>query len=786
MTESDTASRPSGPPHAGKSSLAAVGLTAVIAIPFLALRGGGSGLPAEVLIGLGVFMFFIAPGLLLHEFLLPDRRLPVIERLPVAIALSVGVWAGPGLLAYLLELRLSTLTALELAIIGGLALVALGRAIALPSAPAADFRAAPPAERLLAAIVLLALAGLALWTGAFRGPVIDWDYYNYISHVNKLVHWDRAALAHFAYKDAPPDPIHSYNIWALQWALIARWFDLGPIPLYLQSGFIMIPAGAAAFYALFRRLLPTRPALIGFFLFVCYQVFFGGLIFLGSDTFFPDDSQRMIVFPALLVLFLLYLERPATGLLVALSLSALGMSVVHVFWGMSFYLCAAGLAAWLWLDRIGAPAAVSAALRGKWKWIGWALMAALVFPFALGLAKMAVMWSVGDSRGLEPLINYTFASPTVEAWTWFFKWIAAPLLALAVLAWRKRPAEARPDSDELTRLTARVVAVIIAAAVIALPYVWLRFEATRATDWSQFGRNPYRAFITANVFILNPFKWSVGNPEMSFFPLFIPGYFLLPLLWRQARRDWPARLAVLALILVPAICFHPALASLFAKYLSLGYLRRMLRLAAPFSLLPTALALDWLIGFVGNKVAALRRPMTAGLIGLGFAFLVSLSCIPFAGSPEYYDRMFDKMVRVARAVPRGELPDDRRPFEAIARGGWFAPDAVIFSDIWTSFRLTAYLPQYVAVQAKPGTGIADQDERRLLELEFFDTRTDIERMREILDHFGADGVIVNRSPGYQLLGLPMGHLEAAGKLQADPSHFTLLFEDDDWLILKRR
>mgnify|MGYP000300732398 CR=1 FL=1 len=786
MTESDTPTRPSGPPPAGKSSLAVVGLTAAAAIPFLALRGG-AGLPAEALIGLGVFIFLIAPGLLLHELLFPDRRLPLIERLPVAIALSVGVWAGPGLLAYLLEMRLATSTAVELAVIGGLALASLGRAVTLPSVPATDPRAAPPAERLIAAAVLLALAGLALWTGAFRAPVIDWDYYNYISHVNKLVHWDRASLAHFAYKDAPPDPIHSYNIWALQWALIARWFDLGPIPLYLRSGFIMIPAGAAAFYALFRRLLPPRPALIGLFLFVCYHVFYGGLIFLGSDTFFPDDSQRMIVFPALLALFLLYLERPAPGLLVGLALSALGMSVVHVFWGMCFYLCLAGLAGWLWFDRIGAFSALSTTLlRDKWKWAGWALVAALAFPFTLGLAKMAVMWSDGDSRGAAPLINYTFASPGIEAWSWLFKWVAAPLAALAVLAWSKRPTVAPHNSDELTRLTARVIAAIIAAAVIALPYIWLRHQATQVTVWEQFGRNPYRAFITENVFILNPFKWSVGNPEMTFFPLFIPGYLLLPLLWRQAKKEWPARLAVVALLLVPAVCFHPALASLFAKYLSLGYLRRMLRLAAPFSLLPTALALDWLIGFIGGKLPALRRPAAASAAGLIAAFIISLACIPFAGSPEYYDRMFDKMVRVARAVPAGELPDDRRPFEAIARGGWFALDAVIFSDIWTSFRLTAYLPQYVAVQAKPGAGIADQDERRRLELEFFDTRTSIVRMREILDRFGAEGVIVNRSPSYQLLGLPMGHLEAAGKLKADPSHFTLLHNDDHWMVFKRR
>jgi len=781
MTEPDASS--AGPARAGASSLAVIGLVAVLTLSALLLRHGSAALPPEVLIGLGVFLFFIAPGLLLHELCLPDRRLPVIERLPVAIALSVGVWAGPGLLAYLLGLRLAVVTTVELAVIGGLGLAALARAVVLPSAPAPDPRAASAADRFLAAAVLLALAALALWTGAFRGATIDWDYFNYISHVNKLVAWDQAALTHFAYRDAPPDPIHSYNIWALQWALIARWFNLDPIPLYLRSGFVMIPAGAAAFYALFRRMLQPRPALFGLFLFVAYHVFYAGLIFLGSDTFFPDDSQRMIVFPALLVLFLLYLERPAPGLLVAVALTALGMSVVHVFWGMCFYLCAGGLAGWLWLDHLGAPAALAGALRGKWRGPAWAAVATLGAPFAAGLVKMAVMWSRGDSRGTEPLFDLGIASAGVEAWVWFIVGVALPLAALALIARPHRSPDPARD-DELMRLTARAAAVVIAAAVVALPYVWLRFEATAATNWSVFGRNPYRAFIDANLFILNPFKWSVGDPEMTFFPLFIPGCLLLPLLWRRARQDWPAKLALVALLLVPAICFHPALATLFAKYLSLGYLRRMLRLLAPFSLLPTALALDWLLAAAEKKFVALRRPALAGAAGLAAAVGLSVACIPFAGTPEYYDHMFGKMVTIARQAPPDSLLVDATPFEEIGKGGWFGPDDVIFSDIWTSYRLTAYLPQYVAVQQKPGTGIADQDERRLLEMEFFDGRTTAPRMRAILDRFGAAGVIVNRNPAYRLLGLPMGHPEAIGKLKADPAHFTLLRETGDWAIFR--
>ena len=121
-------------------------------------------------------------------------------------------------------------------------------------------------------------------------------------------------------------------------------------------------------------------------------------------------------------------------------------------------------------------------------------------------------------------------------------------------------------------------------------------------------------------------------------------------------------------------------------------------------------------------------------------------------------------------------------------GDWFEPDDVIFSDIWTSYRLTAYLPQYVAAQHKPGTGVADQDERRLIEVEFFDPRTTQSRRIEILDRFKARGVIVNRNPTYGLptYRLAADHPEMITILKEDPKYFELLFDEGDWAIFRRK
>ena len=135
---------------------------------------------------------------------------------------------------------------------------------------------------------------------------------------------------------------------------------------------------------------------------------------------------------------------------------------------------------------------------------------------------------------------------------------------------------------------------------------------------------------------------------------------------------------------------------------------------------------------------------------------------------------------------RDNLFFDDTPFIFLDKTNFIKDKDVIFSDIFTSFRITAYLPCYVACQHKPGVGIKDQDERRLEEVEFFEPKTSFSRMREILLKRRANWVVINSSPGYAIYGYPCGHPETITKLKYHSGLFELIYDKDDWAIFRMR
>lgn len=744
----------------------------------LLILSSGLKIPVEAMIGAGFVLFFVSPGMLFCVIMLARKRLTLLEYVPISIALSMGVWAFPGMAAYYLEWSLRTVIVFELSIIAVLLGLAMVRLVSSKGASGPGGQTYPWSY---GAVILTAVAlfVLAAWTGAFRGVGLDWDYFNYISAIKKLVVWDQASIAHFAYKDAPPDPIHSYNIWALQWAIIAKLFHLDPITLYARSALFTIPAAALSVYALARRLFSPDVARTAFFMYVCYHVIYGGLLFLGRTTFYPADTQWLVVFPACVVLYKLF-EKEGKGklwLLAGVALSVLGMSMVHVLWGLCFYLTIGSYALILLLKRLGVARAISAAWRdGKAKYIG-AMILLAGLPFLAVIVDCIVMARTPNPDGATPLLGIGWAFPP-RVYAAVF--VMVPALYFAWLAYKYRGPWQGGD-DPLTPAIIRAVLAIATCLVVAIPYIILRSQAIEATDWSAFGRNPYRAFITPTLFILNPFQRSLGNPNMTFYPLYIAGYLCLPALWFTGRKERGYLLALAALVLVPLICFHPVFATLFTGFFSLGYLRRLLRLAAIFSFFPAALVVNGAAGRIFNEES---RPLLNISLSFIVCALIGAACILFSAKPVYYNRMLKKTIVITQGSSKDSLIYDDTPYRLLERGGWFGPDDVIFSDMWTSYRLTAYLPQFVAVQQKPGTGVADQDERRRLELEFFDSRTGLPEMREILDSFQATGVVINRNPGYKIYNLPLAHPEAVGKIKKDPKHFELLLDQGDWVIFK--
>jgi hypothetical protein len=773
MSAGDAATRPRPTRLSPTRIVLLTGLIIAI-LALLAWRFPGR-LPPELRVAAGFALFFFLPGLLFIFTFFPGR-ISGLETYPAAIALSMGVWAFPGLIAYFLGLHLEAVIGMELAVLAALALGLAVRSQLFIAAPREADEPVGPAHVALAGGIALAVAAAGAWTGAFRGLLIDWDYYNYISAVNKLLAWGRASTAHFAYADAPPDPIHSYNVWALQWALIGRIYGLSAVELYLRSAFLTMPAAVLGIYALGRRLLSAEAGLAALILLAVHQTVFGGLMFLGTTTLFPDDSQWLAVFPIGVALFLRQGEVKAPGLTLGVALAALGMAITHVLWGLCFYVT---MLAYLLL-RLAETGGGARRLAAAWKSgkapallgaAGWAAV-----PILAGAVTVAVMAVRGDYSGRTPLLG---SDPGISAWIYALIFIVAPVLYVIHLTSSDRP---RLSGRELLSAAwARSAVLVLLCLLVAVPYAYLRWRAIHATNWAQFGRNPYQAFLTSAIFILNPLQRTLIDANMTFFPLYLLSYACLPVLLSRPGRGKGAALTVAIMFLVPLVCLHPVLATLFARYFSLGYLRRFLRLLAVFSYFPPAYALYLLARWVLP-----RRPLARGLLTAAAAAAISAACIPFPADPPYFHDLLKKTLTITRDHPRDSLLQDDTAFRAIAAGRWFKPDDVLFSDLWTSFRLTAYLPQFVAVQAKPGVGVKDQDERMQLLVEFYDPQTTLERMRAILARFHAAGVIVNRSPIYVMGSIPCAYPEIIGKLKADPRHFELVHDQGDWAIFRVR
>jgi len=737
--------------------------------------------PLALRIALGFLSLFLLPGWLLHQLLIPNSRFLWLERIPLALPESLGVFAFPALLAFYLELSLAWVLSIFAVILFILLLAVTLRALERKKETTAELARPPLAPTALVSVLLLVLglSVLAYFLQAFRGLALDWDYFNYISQVRKLVDNFAASNAHFAYRDAPADPIHSYNLWALLWALIAGFGRVDPIVLYLNAAFLTEPLAALAFFTLARRILEPSAALAAFFLFLAYHVIYGGLTFLGATTFFPEDSMWLLAYPGLLALLLDYLENSGKGAAITLALAVLGVSIVHVLWGLGFYLSAGCLILGYALSR----GDLASSLRSFFKSgpVRQLLLLATLFglPVVLAVVFSVRLVSEEDPNWFLPLISFL---PMDPLWLYLVLFLGLPLLLF--LVWVKPFESGRGTWPARTAgeppLIRRGLALILLAVLVSLPYILLRYQAIQMTQWQTFGRNPYRAFLTGTLFFLNPFRFTWSDPNLTSYPLYLLGLFALPLLWRKTR-SWPLLLVLTAIPAVIAITWDAPLSTLFARFFSLGYLRRLLRIIGILAFLPAG----FLIARTWERLASLDKRAWLFLPGaFSLAALLCLAAIPWPAKPIYYNHLFSKMVTLLRSAPRDSLLYDDTPFRFLQERRLVQPGEVVFSDVFTSFRLTAYLNAYVAVQQKPGVGVPDQDQRRLDEIEFFLPTTSLERIRQLLDRYHAGLVIINRNPSYQIYNYSCGHPETIGKLKQDPEHFTLLLDQDDWAIFR--
>jgi hypothetical protein len=756
--------------------LALCGL-AVFGLEFAIISGVDPCLSLKI--AAGFFCLFFLPGFCLGEIFLKNDDADFLDRIAFGVLLSLALFSLPGLYSFHFALKLETVFRIFM----GLSIICWLAALikiflqssSLPGKPGEETNCG----KWIALLLILGSGALACLVGASRGPETDWDLYNYISMVRKFLVWDQAGIHHYFYADAPPDPIHSYNLLALVWAMIAKMNRIDPIPLYIHSAFLTVPLCFFSFLCLARKALGERGGFFAFSFYFFFQLIYGGLYFVGNSTFYPDDAIWLMCFPSLLSLAFIYLEKGSVRLLLLGALASLGVSIVHPLWGLAFYIVLAFFLAAETFRQSGAFHSLHQGQKEKFSKKAPALLIlVLVFsPYLFSLIYFFAKIIEQPKQWFEPL----FLEFSLDRlWFYGLVFILLPvILFIATVPIKTMLAQFKASTFFQKGYFKRVVVLVMVSLLVALPYIFLRQKAVESTNWSSFGRNPYRGMITPALFLLNPFKRSFTDPNMTFHPVFWLGLLFCPWLFSYGKtRSRPLALAAFySLAGIVLWVLHPVLATLFAKFFTLGYLRRILRLAGLLSFLP--------IGAFLENLFSRFKLKTAYAYGLGVivAAAVSLALIPVPAEP-LYSGLFKRMVTLARPENRDTLMTDDAPFKLLAGEKSFRPGDVIFSDLYTSFRATAYLGCYVAVQAKPGVGVADQDQRRLEELEFFGPATSPERMLAILKNRKVSWVVINRNPQYQFYGLALGHPETISRLGVMPRNFEKVFDKGDWVIFR--
>lgn len=758
------------------SGLAIFGLQLMISI------GVNPGLHFKIAVGFLSLFFF--PGYCLAEMFL-SQETDLLDRLGFAVIFSLGLFSYPALLFFLLELNLET-------VFWGLFLIGLSVWLIFLFRTSGDFLKspiswkAPRPDFLGKALVLILAIGsavIAWYAGSYRRPGHDWDLYNYITMVRKFLVWGIAGIHHYYYLDAPPDPIHSYNLQALLWALIAKQNRVDPIPLYLHSAFLTVPLCLIAFYGMARRVLGPRAGFLAFSFYFCYQLFYGGLFFLRLSTFFPDDSMWMLAFPALFNLAFLCLEQKDVKFVPFLAFSSLAVSIIHPLWGLAFYLT---LSFYLLLESIRASQAFRHLREKSWRGIHGALKSVLILlslaPYLMSLVYLMIKASAIPRKWFEPVFPGFFLD---RLWFYVPIFILLPILLFLFLAqpFSQLLLNFQRSEFYLRGYAKKALLLILLCLIIALPYAYLRWQTIQNTQWSSFGRNPYRGLLTPNLFLLNPLKRSFDDPNISQHPFFWLGLIFSPwLFWLYRKNSRPGALAAFyALIAVVLLVLHPVLATTFAEFFTLGYLRRILRLPGLLAFLAPAAYLEH--NFLKLKLKNWWSYLLAFTLPPMTAFLLI-----FIPGDLLYQNLFKEMRIGIRPEYRETLFWDDAPFKFLRDKNLIQPNDVVYSDLFTSFRLTAYLDCYVAVQHKPGVGVPDQDQRRGEELTFFTPDTSLEAMLKILALRKADWVIINRNPEYRIpaYDLPFAHPETIAKLSGLPRIFEKVYDQGDWVIFRIR
>jgi len=618
----------------------------------------------------------------------------------------------------------------------------------------------------LFAFITLAATAVAWRLGSERGWAIDWDYYTYITFVRRIVTRGYADNFPLSYANEGHDPIHSYNVWALMWAVISKNASIDPIMLYIKSAVVITPAALLAFYSLTRALFNRAAGMAATICYTLYHFIALGFVLTGRTSFYTDDPSWLIIFPVAMRFGWEYInaEKNELGLMVAAVLTSCMAMMVHPLWGV---LTAAGVV----FEVVIRIVAGGSETDPKTKWLIRAGWAALIAPAIWAIYKVASDYSV-------------YGGQNPESWWGFIFFLGLPLGL-----WMPRIVELIKKQSAAVYRGAKIVS---ATAIGLMPFAILRLIESRGARAEIFeALSPYKVFLTDSLFILNPGKFSYTAPDMTFFPWIILCVGTLP--WLAIRykkqRDHASLLVSLGMVLIPLIAFHPYLSWIFSGILHVAYLKRALRFSTMFAAVGIGAGL-WAIARRSGKWAG----VVVTAIGLAAAIAASLypvTPVEFRGllakswfimTKRPVEGLFWNSDREAHLQPNTQW--DTEEFSSLLEN--IPLQETVLTDAFTSYRLTAYRDLYVMARLKPSTGAPNQPARQKDSLDFTTARYNVALICDLLRRYKSRWVIINIDQGYQMDGYNLWYRPTLELILNSRDDFEPVAEKDQWILLRAK
>lgn len=411
----------------------------------LVLYGISRALPGY---GFGLWLRLLAATLLV---LLPGR---VVARAlgqrgaSAALTWSVAVVAGALAITFAvggsIDLTLALVLSAGAVVVFSSSIRFAPQAAASPAAPAPAGRGAGQPLRLRGPVALAGLAlGGAVW---FVEGAVNGDALFHLGRVRKLVQLDSLSLhavGEFAHGGLHPG--YAFPLWHGWLALVARLADVDPTAVIVHESSILVPVALLVAYemgvAVFRSLALGLATMLAQVALIALAPGHGGAY---TILTLPGTAARQLLVPAAIALFFAFVRRPAPALALTLAAVAMDLAFVHPTYALFLAL---PLGAWVAARVLLAR---GADLRhGVAGLLAYGIPMALVFLWLRPIVKQTIAVSPGPKTLAKSLAHYQgdlvvsslhryHLAPEVVARTGSIAVAALVLVPLAVLARRRR------------------------------------------------------------------------------------------------------------------------------------------------------------------------------------------------------------------------------------------------------------------------------------------------------------------------------------------------------------